>query len=135
MAQRELRNNNLKHILREKVENVLVAQTGNTDLIDLDVSNLDRIWAQVRVTGQALDAFVVQGLLHPDGTYITLASTAAHYTSPAGIIYGASGDLTALAADATGWVAVDVKGLSRLKFLASSGSAAGSGVQIYVAGR
>lgn len=114
---------------------VAVAQSGNTALLEFNVARYTRVWVQVAVTGQDLDAFVVQGKLHPDGGYITLASTAAHYTSPSGIVYGASGDLTVLAASATGWIALDVTGLDAVKILASSGNVAGSTVSAYAAGR
>lgn len=119
--------------LEAKNEAVTVAQSGNTTLLDLDVSGLERLAVQLAVTGQALDAFLVQAT-PPDGTLATYFSAAADFTSPAGLIIDASGDLTVLAAAATGWFVMDVRGLSKVKILASSGNIAGSTVSAYAGG-
>lgn len=60
----------------------------------------------------AMDQFEVRGKV--GDTEITLASAGADFTSPAGIVVDASGDLTALAANTTGWVLLDVRGLTDL---------------------
>lgn len=116
---------------------VAVAQAGNTTLLDLDVRELDRIFVQFDVTGQALDAFIVQASAHRDATPTSLASAAAHYTGAGSgsLIVGASGDLTTVAAAASGWFIMDVRGLTRVQILASSGNVAGSTVTIYAGGR
>jgi len=77
---------------------VAVAQTGNTDLLQFSVGQAERVWIEVVCGGQALDAFIVLGRAHASGSWLTFAGSAAHYTAPAGVIVGASGDLTALAA-------------------------------------
>lgn len=128
-------NNQIRKVLKAKNEDVAVPQSGNTTLLEVDVSLYDRIWVEVVCAEQALDAFIVQGKFHGDGHYVSLASTAAHYTAPAGVIYGSSGDLTTLAAAATGWIAIDVSGLDAIKILASSGNVAGSVVDIYAGGK
>lgn len=114
---------------------VTVAQSGNTTLLDVDVSRYDRIMVHVAVTGQNLDAFLIKGAGSLDGTLETLYSTAANFTAPTGLIVGASGDLTTLAAAATGWFIMDTTGLKRVQILASSGNVAGSTVSVYAGGR
>jgi hypothetical protein len=115
---------------------VAVAQAGNTDLITIDVSRIARLWVEIAVSGQDLDAFLVKGRTHASGSYQTLVgSVAANYTSPAGIIVGASGDLTTLAAATSGWIALDVRGLNSIKLQASSGNVAGSTVSAYAGGK
>jgi hypothetical protein len=118
-----------------KNEAVAVAQTGNTTLIEVDTSRIEKLAVEAVVTGQDLDAFVVQGKIHPESTYVTLASATADYTTPNSPILMASGDLTGLAAAATGWFLMDVRPFSSVKVLASSGNVAGSTVTARAIGR
>ena len=92
---------------------------GNTELLNLPVSGLSRIAVQVDVTVQALDAFIIQIKLHPSAAFQTLFSAASDYTSPNGLLVGASGNLTAQAAASSGWFIMDVAGLHAVKVLAS----------------
>lgn len=114
---------------------IAVAQSGDTDLVQFSVGQTERAWVQITCTGQDLDAFIVLGRAHSSGAWLTLASSGSHYTSPAGVVFGASGDLTTLAAGSTGWIALDVQGLDAVKLQASSGNVAGSTVTVYVGGR
>ena len=99
-----------------------------TDIVlTLPVELLDRIAVQVDVTTRALDAFVIKGKFHKDGAFVSLYSAGASYTSPAGLLLGASGDLTAQGAGTTGWFIMDVRGLYEVQVLAS-GTIDGTGL-------
>lgn len=120
--------------LEAKNEAVTVAQSATeTELLNLDVSGLERLAVQVAVTGQALDEFVIEAA-PPDGALAVYFSAAADFTSPAGLMIDASSDLTTLAAAATGWFVMDVRGLSKVRVSASSGNVAGSTVSAYAGG-
>ena len=118
-----------------KNESVTVVQTGNTALIEVDTSCIETLAVEAVVTGQNLDAFVVQGKVHPESTYVTLASATADYTTPKSPIIRASGDLTGITAGATGWFLMDVRPFYSVKVLASSGNVAGSTVTARAIGR
>ncbi len=118
-----------------KNEAVTVAQTGNTALIEVDTSCIENLAVEAVVTDQNLDAFVVQGKVHPESTYVTLASATADYTTPKSPIIRASGDLTGITAGATGWFLMDVRPFYSVKVLASSGNVAGSTVTARAIGR
>ena len=111
-----------------------VAQTGNTQLLDVNTANVERLAVEAVVTGQALDAFVITGKIHPDSTAVTLKSAAGDYTSPTGVLLLASGDLTVQPVG-TGWFLMDVRPFSSVQVLASSGNVAGSTVTARAAGR
>lgn len=107
--------------------------TGNTTLLTLPVVGITRIFVQVSVATQALDAFIVSAKAHPSATAITIASTAAHYTSPSDPIVAASGDLTTTAASGTGWFLMNVAGLYEVT-IACSGAVNNAAVTIYASG-
>lgn len=113
-----------KRILRASNTALSVPASGNTILLDLDVRDIERIYVQVAPTTNGFDAFIVSIQPHNNGAYSTIASAAADYTSPAGIMVGASGDLTTLAAAATGWVILDTRGLARVRVQASGSGGA-----------
>lgn len=93
---------------------------GNTTLLELPTKGLTNVGVQVDVTVQALDAFLIQGKFNANGAFVTLYSAAGNFTTPAGLIINASGDLTAQAAGTTGWFLMDVRGLYAIKVLASA---------------
>lgn len=99
---------------------VTVPGTGNTTLCTLDVNFVERLCIEVAVATQNLDGFVIKGRMHSGGSYLTLFDAAGDYTSPVGILIGASGDLTALAAGATGWFILDCLGFDQIQLLASA---------------
>lgn len=99
----------------------------------LSLNGVRRVWASFLLSVHALNAFAVQAKFHPDGAYVTIASAAGDYTSPGGIIVGASGDLTSLSA-ANGWISVDTTGLCGLRIQASSASASGTLCDMYANG-
>jgi len=122
-----------KRILRASNTALSVAAAGNTTLLDLDVRDIERIYVQVAPTTNGFDTFIVAIQSHSDGAYSTIASAAADYTAPAGLMVGASADLTTLAAAATGWFILDTRGLARVRIQAS-GSGGAATVSAYAGG-
>ena len=120
-----------KHITRAENVNVAVPQAGNTTLLEVQTEGLERLAIEVAVVGQGLAAFIVQVKLHPDGSYLTIASVATDYTTPNGFMLTASGNLVLQAAATSGWLRMDVHGVFSVKFLAASGNVAGSTVSVY----
>ena len=103
-----------------------------TTLLEIaSLNNVHRLWMDFAVTVHDLNAFAIQGKFHPSGSYRTLANAAAQFTSPTGVIFGASKDMTTCAAASNGWVCVDTTGLTSLRVQASSASASGTLVDIY----
>lgn len=113
---------------------VLVPQAGTTELLRVDVAGLEHVLVQVAVVGQDLDVFTISAMGHPSAAAATLASAAGDYTTPNAPVIKASADLTTLAAAASGYALVDVRGWRVLIVSASSGNIAGSTVTAYVTG-
>ena len=114
---------------------VTIGTGANTDIFDLDVSQIARLALEIRNAGaQAFDAFAVLGKVSPDGAFVTLLSVAADYTSPAGIVVDASGDLTILGAGATGWLILDVLGFNKIKLQASANVAGATSASVFAGG-
>ena len=104
--------------------------SGLQDIFTMDVEGLARIALRITVATNALAAFAIQGLLHPDDSaYVTLKSTAGQFSSPTGILVDSSGDLTTQAVG-SGWFVMDVAGLSKIKIRANSSAAGGSTMAI-----
>ena len=114
---------------------VSVPQSGNTELLDLDVTGISELGIEIVVTVQALDTFIIQGRMSKDSAYQTLYSTSGDFTVPTGLLIGTSGDLTVQAAGTTGWAILSVRPLYSVKILASSGNVAGSTVTAYAIGK
>lgn len=114
----------LRHSVQWAPAAVSVAGTGNTTLLDLNVRDLERIVCYISVATQALDAFIISGSAETadqsSPTFFTLYSAASDYTSPSGLLIGASGDLTTIAASGTGWFIMDVRGLAQVRLQASA---------------
>lgn len=101
-----------------------------TSLIILNVAGYERLALSIDVTVNALDQFVVKGRTHGDGTLMTLFNAGADFTSPAGLVVDASGNLTTQAVG-SGWVVLDVSGWDKIEIQAASGNVAGSVVSTY----
>jgi len=99
-----------------------VAAAGNTTLATIDVTGRDRLSVEIAVATQALDAFLIQGRTHASASYQTLYSSANDFNNPIGLLVGTSGDLTSIAAAATGWFVLDARGLESIKLLGSAAS-------------
>jgi len=96
----------------------------------IDVSRHDRIMVRISNEDAAavvFDQFEIQ--ISPDGAnFETAFSATGDYTSPTGILIGCSGDLTGLAAAATGWFILDCRGLDKLQVQASANTTQSVGV-------
>ena len=121
---------------RVQVSNASVAvpQSGNTTILDIPTDAVEQVGISVVVAGFALDTFLVQGQFHPDSAFVTLFSAAGDFTSPAGLVIDASGDLT-IQAVGTGWLVLNTRPLYAVRVQCSSGNAAGSTVSAYATGK
>ena len=95
-----------------------IVAAGNTDLLDVDVSGLDRLAVELVLTTQAFDAFIMQAKVHPDSAFVTI--TSAITATPGGVVLAASGTLATLAAGSTGWALLDVRPFHTVRFQASA---------------
>lgn len=99
----------------------------------IDTSPLTQIALEIVLTKQNLNAFQIQAQFHLEGSWITLYSEASDYITPSGILIGASGDLTTLVADSSGWFIMNVRGLHKVKVQVSC-SETGGIVNLYGGG-
>lgn len=124
-----------KERMTKAVLDIAVAAAGLTELVTIIVGDLQRVFFQVRNDGaQAFDAFVISFKAHEDAPWVAVYDTGAEFTAPAGLLVGASGDLTALASGATGWFILDTLGLYAVKVEASAAVADITGVDCFVSG-
>jgi len=110
----------LRQILIAENLAVAVPATGNTVLLIMPTLGMKNLGVEIKPTVHALDAFIIAARFGPNSDFVTLYSSAGQFTSPAGLLIGASGDLTALAAGATGWFVLDIRGLYEVRVSASS---------------
>ena len=100
--------------------------SNNTTLSAIDVADSSVLFVQFQVSDINLTAFaVLYRTLGGNAPWLTMASTSGHYTTPTGVVLGASGDLTGAVAGATShWLRLDVRGVQEVAFTVS-GSGAG----------
>jgi len=110
----------------------IIPAAGNTVLLDLTVKGLAHLGVQINPTVNDLDAFVVEAKFHPSGDWVSLYT--AITSTPAGLILAASGTLASLAAAATGWFIMDVRGLYGVRISASGSVNDLTAVDIYAGG-
>lgn len=99
---------------------VVVPAASLTTILEINVDDAAFMGLAVRPVTQAFDQFVVQARMTPDDTYQTILSVAADYTTPAGIVVDASGDLTILGAGASGWLLLNVLPFYSIRVQASA---------------
>lgn len=99
---------------------VTVPAAGLTVLATFNVNFLERLCVEIANASQDLDGFQIAARFHSAGSFMTLYSTSGHFTSPSGILIGASGDLTGLAAGSSGWFILDCLGLDQVRIFASA---------------
>ncbi len=110
---------------RERAQVAVVLNDETLTLIDtIIVTNYDAITIYVSNSGNALDQFEIAGNAIRDGTFEILFNAAVDFTSPAGILIGASGDLTTLADGASGWVLLYPKGFFAIRIQAARATGA-----------
>ena len=110
----------------------VIPAAGNTVLLDLTVAGLAHLGVEVKPTVNDLDGFLVEVKFSPDADWVTL--TSAITSTPAGLILAASGTLATLAAAATGWFIMDVRGLYGVRVSASGSVADTTTVSTYAGG-
>jgi hypothetical protein len=108
--------------------------SGNTELLKLNVVGTTRLFVQISVATQALDAFIIAGKAHPEAANITLFSAAADFTTPGGIIVDASGDITTTAAAGTGWFIMNTFSMVEIT-ISASGAVNNAAVSIWACGQ
>jgi len=128
MARRDI-TSRIKGFVQNSDADVTIAVAGTTTLAEIDTIGISKILVEVfnRTGGGALDAFTIQGQAAPDaGATLsiprTLASIATDYTAPAATdhVKIASGDLTVLAANASGFVELECQAYNKITILASA---------------
>ncbi len=116
-----------KYTLAPRVVQKSVAATtvpgSSTKIGSMDVRGLRRIFVQLTVATASLTGFAIKVQATPAAAEQTLYSAAADFTTPAGLLVGASGDLTGAAAGAH-WFCMDVSGLELVHIYATSGGTA-----------
>lgn len=102
---------------------VLLATT--EEVLRVNVSAVSVFGLEVKNSGaNPLDVFQVKGKFSDLGSEITILSAAGDYTTPAYPCVRASGSPVTLAAGATAWMFIDVRGVSELVIYASSSAGA-----------
>ena len=113
---------------------VSVPAAGTTTLLEVPTAGIDTMGLSFDVTVQALDAFAITARFNADSAFVTLYSTAGSFTTPAGLLIGASGDLTTQAAGTTGWFVLYTRGLHSVKVTCSANVAGAATVSVYAGG-
>lgn len=91
----------------------------NVDIGEINLGGeADWISVEVTPTGAAIDAFILYGKAHPDGTYVSIKSSS--WGTATGAMPITSGDIAATADAATGLFIYQVNGLDSVKFQASA---------------
>lgn len=111
---------------------VSVIQTGNTVILEVDTSSIERLGLSLLVATQAIDAFIMEVKFSPDDTYLSVKSSA--WQTAGAILLASSGDLTTQAVG-TGWATIDVTPFYSVRFSASGGNATPSVVTIRATGK
>lgn len=94
--------------------------SGNQTVADIVVEGHEYLTIDVAVATQNLDAFIVNGKAHPDGTFRQL--TNAITATPGGIVIAASTTFASIAAAGGGTAVLLVKGLHSVQIQASAAS-------------
>lgn len=113
---------------QETKTDVITVTTNLDTVVEIPVDEFEKLSCEVAVTIAALDQFVISMKSHKDGSYQTLFSQASDFTTPSGLLVGASGDLTSQAVG-SGFFIIDCDGLSSIRIQAASGTTT-SGVKV-----
>jgi len=116
------------------VQNFPVPSGGDVLVAEIPVHMYTRLRARIKVQQQALAAFILQTQFHVQDEWVPLYAMPIDFTEPSGLLMGASGALTQIAAGASGWFVMDVSAIAILQILARSADPAGSIVSIFATG-
>ena len=111
----------------------VIPASGSTDVLTVPVHGMTNLGVQIVVGVHALDAFAIKARFHRDADFVTLYSTAGAFNTPAGLLIGASGDLTSQAVG-TGWFILDVRGLYEVRVSASGSVDDTTSISLYANG-
>ena len=116
-----------------EVENVALAiPEALTTALELeDIGDTVRMGFEVLTGAQAFDQFSIDIKFHHDGAYQAVYNAAGDFTTPAGLLVGASGDLVALAAATAGWFIMETRGLYAVRIRAACANVAGTTTNFY----
>lgn len=89
----------------------------------IDLHGIDFIFVEITVAVAALTGFAIKAQATSSAPVVALYSAAADFTSPKGILIGASGDLTVQGVG-TGWFILDTRALDTLTLTATSAGSA-----------
>ena len=103
--------------------------TSQVVVANIDVNHIERLSLEI-VSDNPLATFVINGRLHPAGSYNELYASSEDYSTPSGLLIGTSGDLTSLSG--TGWLIMDTQALDIIQI--ESSSATTSAIEIYAGG-
>lgn len=106
----------------------IVAGTGNTTVATIPVWSLEKLFVEISVATQALDAFLIYIKGRGWQDYRLAYSQSIDYTTPGGLLIGCddgsgagnNGDMTTIAAGDTGFLAMDVRGLDEVQIKVSA---------------
>lgn len=108
---------------RERAQTIVEVTASLTILDTIVVTDYDALAVHIDNADVTFDQFEIAGNVVRDGTFEILFNAAVDFTSPAGIMIGASGDLTALANGAQGWFLLYPKGFYSIRVRAASSGA------------
>ena len=111
-----------------------IPATGDTDVLEIPTLGLKNIGIQVNPTTNDLDAFKVYARFHPEGAWVLLYSAIDATPTESPLVIAASGTLAALAAGATGWFTMDVRGIYAIKIAVSGTVADTTGLTVLASG-
>lgn len=107
-------------LLHAKSVVTAIPATGNTVVMEIPTLGLKNIGVQINPTVRNLDAFIVRAKFHPEGAWVDLYNAIDATPTESPLVTAASGTLAGLAADATGWFTMDVRGIYGIQIALST---------------
>ncbi|KKL92781.1 hypothetical protein LCGC14_1881260 [marine sediment metagenome] len=103
----------------------IATSTSQADIVEIDMHGRQSLSIRVKPVTEAFTEFVVQGKVDPkDSDWETIALVPGDYTSPGGMIFRASEDLTTVAAGTVAFLHIQNVAFRRMRIRAK---AAGTG--------
>lgn len=94
------------------------------EVATIEVDGMKMLWLSFTMYNAALTGFTIEGRVHPQGQWFSLAAASGDFTTPVHPIVKASGNLTTAGTSGTHWMKMDVSGLHEVRIKAGSGSSA-----------
>lgn len=93
-----------------------------TKIADIPTNSVRRICVAITVADTALDQFVISMRPNNSQAFIVIRNAGSQFTTEVAPLIEASGDLTALSADTTGYFIMDVSGFDMIRIEAARAS-------------